>query len=59
MLLLCLVTATHPSPRRQTGPAKNGANLEPLFLAEGQFFVETEKTGSKLGPGPELALKPP
>lgn len=35
----------------------NGATLEPLFLVAGQFFVETGKTGSKLGTHTELALE--
>lgn len=35
----------------------SGATLEPLFLVEGQFFVETGKTGSKLGTDTEPALK--
>lgn len=52
-----------PAPWRHwfilSGPAKNDANPEPLFLAEGQFFVETGTTGSELGTGPELALKLP
>lgn len=33
---------------------EDGATLEPLFLVEGQFFVET---GSKLGTDTELALE--
>lgn len=35
----------------------NGVTLKPLFLVGGQFFVETGKTGSKLGTDAELALE--
>lgn len=36
---------------------RNGATLEPFFLAVGQFFVKTGKTDFKLGNGLELAFK--
>lgn len=33
--------------------------MGPLFLAEGWIFVETGRTGSNLGTGPELAVELP
>lgn len=60
MLLACSVMITQPLTPDVAASfflarQRNSATLEPLFLAEGQLFVETGITGSKLVTGPGTA----
>ena len=61
LLLLLVLTTPPPRWRKQffhLAQQRAGATLEPIFLAQSQFFVSgNRKPGSKLSTGPEPALE--